>query len=225
MKHDFGEKKTESVKGKELPVWITPKYETSRAKAIEMIESNKYGLTDGDFWILMNSYANGTKMMYTGLIISHNGCLKINDALEDGFKAEYLNREWLNDSLIYEYNDGVLYEVGEVSSKNCMNSYPYAMAYKRCFDRVVLKKSKLAFSGIYSEVEADEFKEPNAEKTDRWQGLQEDLNIKDLADEFRKLYTQEEQDRILKGLKYTRAEDIGIQDLTKYVNFKKYGKK
>ena len=225
MKHDFGEKKTESVKGKELPVWITPKYETSRAKAIEMIESNKYGLTDGDFWILMNSYANGTKMMYTGLIISHNGCLKINDALEDGFKAEYLNREWLNDSLIYEYNDGVLYEVGEVSSKNCMNSYPYAMAYKRCFDRVVLKKSKLAFSGIYSEVEADEFKEPNAEKTDRWQGLQEDLNIKDLADEFRRLYTQEEQDRILKGLKYTRAEDIGIQDLTKYVNFKKYGKK
>ena len=236
MNHNFGEKKTESVKGKELPVWIPPKYETSRAKAIEMIESNKYGLTDGDFWILMNSYANGTKMMYTGLIISHNGCLKINDALEDGFKAEYLNREWLNDSLIYEYNDGVLYEVGEVSSKNCMNSYPYAMAYKRCFDRVVLKKSKLAFSGIYSEVEADEFKEPmeektamqkngQAEKTDRWQGLQEDLNVKDLADEFRKLYSKEDQERILKGLKLNRAEDIGIVDLQKYVNFKKYGKK
>ena len=63
------------------------------------------------------------------------------------------------------------------------------------------------------------------EKNKRWQGLQEDLNIKDLADEFRKLYTQEEQDRILKGLKYTRAEDIGIVDLQKYVNFKKYGKK
>ena len=68
-------------------------------------------------------------------------------------------------------------------------------------------------------------KNGQAEKTDRWQGLQEDLNIKDLADEFRKLYTQEEQDRILKGLKYTRAEDIGIVDLQKYVNFKKYGKK
>ena len=62
-------------------------------------------------------------------------------------------------------------------------------------------------------------------QAERWQGLEQDLNIKDLADEFRKLYTQEEQDRILKGLKYTRAEDIGIQDLTKYVNFKKYGKK
>ena len=31
------------------------------------------------------------------------------------------------------------------------------MAFKRCFDRVVLKNSKLAFSGVYSEAEADEF--------------------------------------------------------------------
>ena len=108
MKHDFGEKKTESVKGKELPVWITPKYETSRAKAIEMIESNKYGLTDGDFWIMMNSYANGTKMMYTGLIISHNGCLKINDALEDGFKAKWN----LENDKIWAINPSSFEEVG-----------------------------------------------------------------------------------------------------------------
>ena len=63
------------------------------------------------------------------------------------------------------------------------------------------------------------------EKSDRWEGLEEDLNLKDLADSFRKLYSQEDQDRILKGLKYTRAEDIGIKDLEKYVNFAKYGKK
>ena len=234
MKHDFGEKKVESIKGKDLPVWMTPKYETSKAKAIEMIESNKYNLTDGDFWILMNSYANGTKMMYTGLIISHNGCLKINDAMENGFKSEFLTREWIGDTLIYEYNDGTLYEVGEVSPKNCQNAYPYAMAFKRCFDRVVLKKSKLAFSGIYSEVEADEFKQAEktaieekkqAEKDARWDGLKEDLNLKDLADEFRSLYTKEEQERILAGLKYNRAEDIGMNDLMKYINFKRYGKK
>ena len=83
----------------------------------------------------------------------------------------------------------------------------------------------MALSLVCDEDKKLEAQEPNAEKTDRWQGLQEDLNIKDLADEFRKLYTQEEQDRILKGLKYTRAEDIGINDLQKYVNFKKYGKK
>lgn len=49
--------------------------------------------------------------------------------------------------------------------------------------------------------------------------------LKDLADEFRKLYTTEEQERILNGLHYERAEDIGRVDLEKYVNFKKYGKK
>ena len=32
------------------------------------------------------------------------------------------------------------------------------MAYKRCFDRVVLKKSRLAYSGVYSDSEAEEFK-------------------------------------------------------------------
>ena len=33
------------------------------------------------------------------------------------------------------------------------------MAFKRLFDRVVLKVCKLAFDGIYSDSEADEFKE------------------------------------------------------------------
>lgn len=163
----FGEKKTENIKGNECPVWQTPKYEVSKAKALELLDKGDYGLQEGDFWILMNTYANGTKVMYTGLILSHNGCLKINDKLSDPFQAKYLTREWLNDSLVYEYNDGTLYEIGEVSPKNCKNDYPYAMAFKRCFDRVVLKKSKLAYSGIYSEVEADEFKQKvdeNAEK-------------------------------------------------------------
>lgn len=161
MIHNFGEKKTENIKGVECPVWQTPKYTASRDKAIEMIESNKYGLNDGDFWILMNTYAGGKKVMYTGLILSHNGCLKINDRLDtrDRFFGKYLTSREMMGSLIYEYNDGELYEVGEVSKDNCSNNYPFAMAYKRCFDRVVLKKSKLAFYGIYSEVEADEFKQ------------------------------------------------------------------
>lgn len=160
MKHSFGEKKTENIKGVECQVWQTPQYELSRNKAIELIESGKYGLADGDFWILMNTYANGKKVRYAGLILSHNGCLKINDKLDskDKFHAEHLSCREMMGSLIYEYNDGELYEVGEVSKDNCSNSYPFAMAYKRCFDRVVLKKSKLAFYGVYSEVESDEFR-------------------------------------------------------------------
>lgn len=49
-------------------------------------------------------------------------------------------------------------------------------------------------------------------------------NVKTLADEFRKLYTAEEQTRILNGLHLLKAEEMGMVDLNKYVNFKKYGK-
>lgn len=197
MTHNFGEKKTENYKGNECPVWQTPKYENSKKKAIEIIESGLYDLTDGDFWILMNTYAGGTKMMYTGLIISHNGCLKINDKLEDPFKAEFLKREWLNGTLIYEYNDNTLYEVGEVSEKNCRNDYPYAMAYKRCFDRVVLKKCKLAFNGIYSDSEAEEFKK-NDERTIT------ESEFKLLTGE----YTSEEINAMMGELKVKKGSEI-----------------
>ena len=124
-----------------------------------MIESDKYGLTPGDFWILMNTTKTG-KMAYTGLIISHNGCLKVNDTLDNPVNPHNftIDKEGFNNSLVFTYVDDDVYEVGEFSNGNSKNQYPYAMAYKRCFDRVVLKKSKLAYSGIYSEVEADEFK-------------------------------------------------------------------
>ena len=36
--HNFGEKKTENIKGVDCPVWQTPKYAQAKAKAIEMIE-------------------------------------------------------------------------------------------------------------------------------------------------------------------------------------------
>lgn len=48
--------------------------------------------------------------------------------------------------------------------------------------------------------------------------------VKSLAEEFRKLYPKDEQARILNGLHLLKAEDIGVKDLQKYVNFKKYGK-
>lgn len=161
--YDFGEKKTESYQGKELPVWQSPKYLEAKKGVIEILESEQYKgvLNVSDFWILMNTYSNKTKMMYTGLIISHNGCLKINDLLENKFKPECisLDKEGYNNSLVYTYQDEEVYEVGEVSKSNCKNDYPYAMALKRCFDRVVLKKCKLAYKGIYSDSEAEEFTE------------------------------------------------------------------
>ena len=177
----FNEKEYEFINGEKLEVWQTPKYLESKAKAMEMLKLD-YGLTEGDFWILMNR-TKGGKMAYTGLIISHNGCLKINDKLTEegnGFKSDCLS-----EPIPFEFNGQIglrqvyqeepmtilddengktigsdIYEVGEISNVNLKNAYPFAMLLKRTFDRVVLKKSKLAYAGIYSEAEADEFKEP-----------------------------------------------------------------
>ena len=158
----FNEKTKEfsARQGREIDVWQSPKYVQSREKAIEMINSKKYGLSEADFWILMNETKSG-KMAYTGLIISHNGCLKINDNIDNKVnpKCFYEDKAGYDGSLVYIYTDDDTYEVGEFSPTNCKNAYPYAMAFKRCFDRVVLKKSRLAYAGIYSEAEADEFKE------------------------------------------------------------------
>lgn len=164
--YDFGEKKEENINGKKIPVeFHTPKYKEAKNKATELLNSDKYKgvLEPSDFWILVNTYANKTKAMYSGLIISHDGCLKINDVLEEKlrFKPECmtLDKEGYNNSLVYSYicPEQGLYEVGEVSKDNCKNDYPYAMALKRCFDRVVLKNSRIAYSGIYSDSESDEF--------------------------------------------------------------------
>ena len=163
--YNFGEKKEENINGKKIPVeFHTPKYNEAKNKATELLNSEKYkGVLElSDFWILVNTYANKTKAMYSGLIISHDGCLKINDVLEEKlkFKPECmsLDKEGYNNSLVYSYicPEQGLYEVGEVSKDNCKNDYPYAMALKRCFDRVVLKNSRIAYSGIYSDSESDE---------------------------------------------------------------------
>lgn len=167
-KYNFGEKTKEyDVKqGTELDVWQSPKYLESKKKAIEIIECDKYNLSTADFWILMNK-TKTNKMAYTGLIISHNGCLKINDALDNKVDPSkfMIDKDGYNKSLVISYVDDEVCEFGEVSVNNCKNDYPYAMAFKRCFDRVVLKKSKLAYAGIYSDSEADEYREiPNEEK-------------------------------------------------------------
>lgn len=164
--YNFGEKATEdSLKsGNEIRVWQTPKYQQSKEKAIELIQKYE-DINEGDFWILMNEAKSGKTMNYTGLIISHNACLKINDHLPEADRfvpsCVMLDKDGYRKSLVFSYSNDAqgIYEVGEVSADNCKNAYPYAMAYKRLFDRVVLKNSKIAYAGIYSDSEAEEFKE------------------------------------------------------------------
>ena len=222
--YNFGEK-TEEYSAKDskmLPVWQSPKYLTAKKKVIEMLESEQYKdvLEESDFWILMNRTKSG-KMAYTGLIISHNGCLKINDTLPEELKFNpkciryYSNNEdygiTYNDSLIFEYDSSRLeedkqkiFEIGEVSSKNCTNDYPYAMALKRCMDRVILKNSKLAYSGVYSDSEAEEFKEPDEEPI-----KVESISLNEEKDNTKiVIYATEKQQEVIKELYKNKIEEL-----------------
>lgn len=212
--YTFGERDTERdfKTGKDVKVYKTPKYNEAKARAIEAIESEQYKgvLLESDFWILKNAMKNGG-ISYTGLIISHNGCLKINDALpaEKRYKPECVtvDTNGYGGSLVFSYCDPAqgVYEVGEVNAKNCSNAYPYAMALKRCIDRVILKNSRLAYAGIYSDSEADEFKEPEPKK--------EEPDV--VADAAKTVILPEGANPRQLLVNYCKENDINIMDVAK----------
>lgn len=161
--HYFGEQAQELVQGQSLSVWQSPKFIESRNKACELIDSGKYGLTDGDFWILKNKTKNG-KIGYTGLIISHTGCLKINEVLrltDNAYNPSCISEVKVSQytgGIYMTYCDGEVFEVAEATKETVKNAYPLAILLKRLIDRVILKKSKIAFDGIYSEEESDNYR-------------------------------------------------------------------
>ena len=221
--YNFGEKNIEKVKNKQtnewesLEVWKTPKYLSSKKKAIELIKEGKYGLTEGDFWILMNR--GGSKMCYTGLIISHNGCLKINDGLDDKMKFDpesvsFLKDDGANKVMQYINASQRIYEFGEISPTNLKNEYPYAMVLKRLMDRVILKASKVGFFGIYSDSESDEFKE-NINKPVI------SSNLANAANEELKINAEEER---LNKLKKALGDMGSIDEVEGYLESKFKGK-
>ena len=230
--YDFGEKKEENINGKKIPVeFHTPKYKEAKNKAIELLESDKYKgvLEASDFWILVNTYSNKTKAMYSGLIISHDGCLKVNDVLEEKLKFRpdcmSIDKDGFNNSLVFTYvcPEQGIYEVGEVSKDNCKNDYPYAMALKRCMDRVILKNSKIAYSGIYSDSEADEFsqridgEETPVEETKKTTSKEAPKETTTKTKKKDELMIQESQVEIIKKL-YTAEE---LMPLMKHIGKKK----
>ncbi len=224
--YNFGEKTKETINGRELPVeWITPKYKEAKKKVIELLESEEYKdvLEESDFWILYNTYANKTKVMYSGLIISHDGCLKINDTLDEKlkFKPECvtLDKEGYNNSLVYTYicPEQGIYEVGEVSPDNLKNGgYPYAMALKRCMDRVILKNSKIAYAGVYSDSEADEFNKRTddikQEEPKKQEKLDEKTSLIQQIDSL-EIQTNTDHEDMLKFYKVESNIDMTIEQL------------
>ena len=151
-RHCFGENQYEAG----MCVVMTEKYDEARLSVCRMIENTQYGLLDSDFWILKRQNSTGN-MEYNGLIITHAGCQKIGRHLAIDPRGFRRIENGYSNSLVYEYIDDNTYQVGEVNSGNCSYPWPYAMAYKRCYDRVVLEKARLAEFGIFSESESDEF--------------------------------------------------------------------
>lgn len=215
----FEEKKEEysSKSGKNIPVYQNPKYIKAREKAVELINKKEYGLSEADFWILMNETKTG-KMQYTGLIISHTGCLKINDKLEDSKKfnpeSVMIDKEGYDNTLVYTYinKEQGLYEVGEVSKTNCKNAYPYAMALKRCFDRVVLKNSRLAYESIYSDSEGADIEKEQKEENEKEDVIDENKvsAIKKAIKNYK--ISDAIVSIVLAGFNYAKIEDIKIKD-------------
>ena len=171
--YNFGEKEYEKSSGKKIPVIQTSKYLLAKENVISLLESPEYKgvLNQSDFWILMNFNKDKTECYYSGLIISHDALLKVNDTLDEKSK---FNEKFCSqpipcsfkdiEILRMEYRDprDGMFEVGEISVANCKNDYPFAMLLKRTFDRVVKRKAKL--SNVYSDSEAEEFKEPTEVK-------------------------------------------------------------
>ena len=172
-KYDFGEKEYEKFSGKKIPVIQTSKYLQAKENVISLLESEQYRnvLGQGDFWILMNFNRDKTECYYSGLIISHDALLKVNDTLDEKSKfnekfcSQPISCSFKDTEILrMEYRDprDGMFEVGEISVTNCKNDYPFAMLLKRTFDRVVKRKAKLSM--VYSDSEAEEFKEPTEEK-------------------------------------------------------------
>lgn len=169
--HDFGENDYDFAFGSKIPVKVLPKYKSIRKKVVELIDSGQFNLSDGDFWILKNYKKDKSECYYSGLIISHDALVRVNDQLP---LDHQFNQQYCSDPIPTEWNgvhgyrmdyrdkrDG-MFEYGEISTNNCKNDYPYAMLLKRTFDRVVKRKAKLSM--VYSDSEAEEFREPTEEK-------------------------------------------------------------
>ena len=117
--------------------------------------AKKYNLGKNDFWELKR----GSKSMW---IITHDAIEKI--AIIENIQLT--NFEVLNTDVDFarflitmQKGDKSIVSVGEASTKDCTSNYYGCMAEKRGIDRCVLKLINAYEYGIYSDVEADAFKQ------------------------------------------------------------------
>lgn len=106
-----------------------------------------------------------------------------------------------------EWIRGAEIVVPQMKSMNAAQQYGSALTYARRYTTLMALSLT---SGDDSNLETTEkvFDEPSK---------------KDLVNEFTKLYSNEEQSKILNGYKILSAMDLDTEVLKKYINYKKYG--
>ena len=116
--------------------------------------AEKYKLGKSDFWEMKF----GGKSMW---IITHDAVEKIADIENIEFHIPQVFRD-NNSNIAFlgeaTKGDKKVWSTGESSSFNNKNPYNWAMAEKRLKDRLTLKIINAYEYGIYSDVEADDFK-------------------------------------------------------------------
>lgn len=108
------------------------------------------------------------------------------------------------DKELGEWIRGAEIVVPQMKSMNAAQQYGSALTYARRYTTLMALQLT---SGDDSEIETKP----------------EEPSKKDLANEFTRLYTNEEQSKILNGYKVLSALDLDADVLKKYINFKKYG--
>ena len=101
-------------------------------------------------------------------VVLHKACEKIAALYEIVFDvpimyAQDINSKEVSMCVVGHMGDKTAWATGEAAPYNNKNNYPFAMAEKRAKDRVILKLVGL-HGDVYSQSEADEFRQPEAKK-------------------------------------------------------------
>ena len=120
----------------------------------------KYNLVSDDFWEHKQSKS---------WILTHDACTKIGN--QEGIELVDINVINSEPDLVrilvtMKKGSVSITTFGEADRKNCFNSYLGMMSEKRGIDRAILKLINAYEYGVYSEVEADDFKKSKSVSKD-----------------------------------------------------------
>ena len=182
------------------------------AKLPEHLEKlrKEYNLNGGDFWEVRGG----------AWAIKHKACEKIEDAIKvewaDPQLIETDSSKAVSMIVFGKVGNVTKWATGEASPKNNKNAYPWAMAEKRAKDRVILKLAGVA-GDLYSDAEADDFKEPEPKSTPRGEvGAldQGDKSNRDVKADYNKFLNPLKQCSTMQDLRdWNQLFAEGVKDL------------